>query len=374
MRQGAKVRRTRPAIIAMLCLMLGACSARPPAEILAPTPPMAQTVAQTGAKTVKVYAVTTRKRDALRPYAFGAGRASDVQFVDFDISIPATHVSSQIQWPGDTPDPATDFVTLRQANINRRTFLAQVNDRDVGVFVHGYNYSFQEAVFRAAQMGADAHLGDRTILFSWPSEAQLAAYMADRDAVDYSRDALVKTLTMLVEDRPAGGRVKLLAHSMGARLTMEALRQLRLQGQSRILDRLDVILAAPDIDVDVFRQQAAVIGPMREPITVLVASDDRALALSSRLSAGRKRVGAIDLRDPRVQQAVKQSGMRVVDISSIPTDSAAHSRYVDLIALYPQLEDSGRIENPVSGVRQVGAFVFDSVGQTFDAIGEVLSD
>jgi len=32
------------------------------------------------------------------------------------------------------------------------------------------------------------------------------------------------------------------------------------------------------------------------------------------------------------------SGVRVIDISSLQADSLAHSRFVDLIALYPQLQ------------------------------------
>lgn len=358
---------TRAFLIPMtLCLMIAGCSARPPVETLAPTvvqPPAS-------AQQVRVLTVTTRQRLADKPYAFGAGRAEGLGYAAFEISIPPGHQPGQIEWADGPPDPATDFVTTRQQILSPAVFAQEANAKDVGVFVHGYNYSFQEALFRVAQMGTDSHLTDQPILFSWPSAGRAAGYIADRDGADYSRDGLVELLTDLARQRPAGGRVAILAHSMGGRLTMEALRQLRLTGRNDVLDRLDVVLAAPDIDIDVFREQARVIGPMQEPITVLVASDDKALALSARVSEGRQRVGAIDINNPDIRRAIQHSGMRIIDISSIQPDQMAHDRFIDMISLYPQLEAQQR----QPALRQAGAFVFDSVGMTFDRIGNVLSD
>ncbi|MBK4217521.1 alpha/beta fold hydrolase [Paracoccus caeni] len=353
----------------LLCLALAACSARPPIETLAPVavqPPA-------DAKLVQIYAATTRQRLADRPYAFGAGRAEGLSYAAFQISVPPGHQPGKIEWPDGPPDPQTDFVTLRQQIMSPAAFADALRGKDAGVFVHGYNHSFQEALFRTAQMGADSHLTASPILFSWPSEGSTAAYLADRDGVDYSRDALTDLLTELARQRSANGRVAILAHSMGARLTMEALRQLRLQGRDDVLARLDVVLAAPDIDIDTFREQARVIGPMQEPITVLVASDDKALAISARVSSGRQRVGSIDIRNPQIRRAMEHSGMRVIDISSIQPDQFAHDRYIDLISLYPQLEAT-QGATPGTGIRRAGAFIFDSVGMTFDSIGNVLAD
>ena len=77
------------------------------------------------------------------------------------------------------------------------------------------------------------------------------------------------------------------------------------------------ILAAPDIDIDLFRAQMASVGKMRHPITVLVASDDPALKISSRLAARRMRLGLADadlfrcrnrLRRPRERSEVNGNG------------------------------------------------------------------
>ncbi len=67
---------------------------------------------------------------------------------------------------------------------------------------------------------------------------------------------------------------------MGAWVTVEALRQLRLAHNDATINRLNVVLAAPDIDVDVFSSQMDVIGPLSPPMTVLVSRDDIALSIA----------------------------------------------------------------------------------------------
>ena len=116
-----------------------------------------------------------------------------------------------------------------------------------------------------------------------------------------------------------------------------------------------VILAAPDIDVDVFRQQVAVIGPLSPPMELLVSRDDRALLWSSRLSGGNARVGALDVNDPRVQDAVTQARIRIVDISELSSGGFNHDRFIQLAAMYPQMSASADF-----GV--AGTFVLDSAG------------
>lgn len=358
----------RVVLSVLISLLLLGCGERPDAALLRP-----QAVAEpAGARVVRLHSVTTRQPVPGAPWAYGVGRASAPQYAAFDVSIPPGHVPGQIEWPKSaaTANPARDFVTRGQARMDRAAFLSQLGRGDVGVYVHGFNTSFQEALFRLAQLTADAHLEGSPVLFSWPSQAYVAAYLADRDGSDYSRNALVALMADLSETRRGSDRVLVLGHSMGARLTMEALRQLKLTGRQDVLDRLEVILAAPDIDIDLFRDQIGVIGKMRHPITVLVSSDDRALEVSARLAARRTRLGQVDVRNPSVQRLALQSGIRIVDITKLPSNDSAHSRYVGLMSG----QGGTAPRNPLEGLRQAGAFVFDQVGDTFHGIGTVLGD
>ena len=75
-------------------------------------------------------------------------------------------------------------------------------------------------------------------------------------------------------------------------------------------DRIgSVVFAAPDIDMDVFSSAITRIGPLARKITVIAATNDRALALSGKLAGGMTRVGAAE------KAAIEQLGVRVTDAS-----------------------------------------------------------
>ena len=117
--------------------------------------------------------------------------------------------------PGD-PDPATDFVTVEAARLSEAEFRAGIagaegDGRSIRLFVHGYNNSFQETVYRLAQITADAHDNRVAVLFAWPSKARTLSYSADKAAAGASTDGLARTIEILAV-RPRA-RVVLLAHS-----------------------------------------------------------------------------------------------------------------------------------------------------------------
>ncbi|MXQ14164.1 alpha/beta hydrolase [Microvirga makkahensis] len=362
------------AIAGFLALVLSACASRPGPEVLTP---VAATVP--GARTVTVYVATTRERASPGRNVFTTERSARLNYAEFSISIPPGHKAGEIEWPGSTPDPATSFATIRQTVLDEETFRRRVGSRagrrhDVGVFVHGYNTSFQEALFRLAQLSADSQLDTVPVLFAWPSEAAITGYVADREGVTYSRDYLAQVLSMLTRERSVRN-VAVIGHSMGGWLTMETLRQLRLQGRGDVLARLQVVLAAPDIDLDVFRTQVAAVGRMSPPLTILVSKDDWALAASSRLSGGRERVGTLDVEDVRVQAIARQEGLRVVDISTLTApDAFNHDRFVSFAAVYSAVAPRGGSGDPL---RQAGAFVFNAAGTVlstpFTLVGQALA-
>lgn len=364
------------AVIALTCAVAGC--ARPGPSVLIPT----NTVAP-GARLVTVYVATTRAREADSLIAYTTDRAPKLHYAEFTIAIPPHHKPGEIEWPTGTPDSAINFVTVRQSLLSREQFERKVaarapggGGRKAGVFVHGYNISFQESVFRLAQMASDADIDGIPILFAWPAGEKLVGYVADKEAATYSRDALVQLLTTLARDRKPGD-VTLLGHSMGAWLTVEALRQLRLTGRSATLSRLNVILAAPDIDLDVFSAQMRVIGPLTPPMTVLVSPDDKALALAGSVAGDRKRLGALNVDNPGVQEAARASGIRIVDISNLKSPGPLnHDGFVTYATLYSRL---GGMERRRAGgdVGQAGAFVFSSFGTAiaspFTLVGSVLA-
>lgn len=354
--------------VVLVALMLAGCATPPGAEVL-------QLVSETapGARTVDVFVATTREREANGENVFTANRSDQTNYATYTVSVPPNHQPGRVEWPQGRIDPRTTFAVVAEETVSPERFFDAIATapgarNGVALFVHGYNQSFAEALYRLTQMTADADLSAAPVLFAWPSQAAVAGYLADRDSAMFSRDSLVDLLTRLARDRSVG-EIMLMAHSMGGWLTVEALRQLRLSGRGDVLDRLTVVLASPDIDIDLFRKQMTTVGPLSPPMTILTSPDDRALLVSNRLSGVYGRVGALDVSDPRVQKIARDARVAIVDISSLEaTDGFSHDRYVGLASVYRELAASGRAGPQRGlGIRQAGAFVFKTVGTTLSS-------
>lgn len=186
---------------------------------------------------------------------------------------------------------------------------AQAGGGDALIYVHGFKQTFETAVLDAAQLSDGIRFRGRTMAFSWPSRAGLFDYAYDRDSAMWSRDAFERVLSSLVSS-PGGGRVHIVAHSMGTMLTLESLRQLYGRYGDTVTSKIGaVVFAAPDIDMDVFSSAVQRIGPLAGKITVIASTNDRALALSGQLAGGMTRVGAAE------KAVIARLGVRVVDAS-----------------------------------------------------------
>lgn len=271
-----------------LLLTLSACSERMTAERGAPHP---------DAQIQPIYVATERELDQTGPI-FGLKRPSGMKYFRTDISVPPSHEVGVIEWPEGRPDAASDFVvTGTQVFDGPGQMLGDIRRKKPGretlVFIHGYNNTLSESMYRLAQIQTDFATGMPAVLFSWPSAGDPRGYIYDRDSVMFARDDLVSLLDRLTT-RP-GDKVFLLGHSMGSHLTMEVLRQARLSGNTRLLSRVSgVTLMSPDIDPDLFDRQAEVIGTLPQPFLIFISKQDRALSLSGFITGRKPRLGVID--------------------------------------------------------------------------------
>ena len=254
---------------------------------------------------------------------FGGSRGRGLDFADIVVSIPpaGARQPGDVSLPSSLPaNPERDFVILRadrmdlaQAKANFDARIKRMPGRRVLIFVHGFNTRFEEAVYRFAQIVHDARVDVAPVLFTWPSGGRVTDYVYDRDSAVYSRDALEAVLQALVKD-PNVDSISILAHSMGNYLAIESLRQMSIRDHGLSPKIRDVMLASPDIDVDVFRRQIAEIdaGPRPAQFTLFISRDDRALGLSSFLARDSTRLGALDPRqgalplDPGARQGASR--------------------------------------------------------------------
>jgi esterase/lipase superfamily enzyme len=181
--------------------------------------------------------------------------------------------------------------------------------RDVLIYVHGYKQTFETATLDAARLSDGIVFRGDTLVFSWPSRAGLLDYAYDRESAMWSRDALERVLDRLMAN-PGGGRIHIVAHSLGTMLTLESLRQLHARHGDAAAERIGaVVFAAPDIDMDSFSSSLPRIGALAGRITVIAASNDLALAVSRRIAGGISRVGEAE------KVELERLGVRVIDAS-----------------------------------------------------------
>jgi esterase/lipase superfamily enzyme len=275
------------------------------------------------AATVDVHVATTRLRSD-KAYSFSFGRSHVLNYQHVSVSIPPNHQEGQLEWPRQIPGRAdTEFAALSNRAISVEGFEQQVaakaaaGDGEVTLFVHGFNTTYEQAVLRLAQLSFDAGASGAAVLFAWPSRGRVLDYMTDRESATFSRDRLELVLRGLAQ-QPEVRRINLLAHSMGAFLAMETLRQAKLRGDGEFSGKLNaVVLAAPDIDLDVFRTQLEVIGKREHPTILLISKDDRALSLARTLTGAVERVGVVHTDSREAQDEIVRLGLTVIDLTAV---------------------------------------------------------
>ncbi len=269
----------------------------------------------------------------------GEGAADDgrAKFSLTTIGVPQGHETGAIERPSfGGPDPKSHFSVVARRPMDDAEFFQEIAAhvsgrvgvaRDILLYVHGFNTGLDEARFRLAQIVADGDFAGVATLFTWNSRGGLMNYESDKEAATVSRDALEQLLLGLSRT-PGVGRVHVLAHSMGAWLTMETLRALAISGHPDLDGRLgQVMLANPDIDLSVFRQQVSRLDPGH--VSIFVASNDRALSISSRIAGDRQRLGALDPAKPEDKAELDRLGVSVRDISSFSTDFIGHGAFAE---------------------------------------------
>jgi esterase/lipase superfamily enzyme len=275
--------------------------------------------------------------DQRTEYALGEQR-SNVKYGRAYVSIPSTHKMGKIERPSwlrfeFSENPDRHVVVRRISLYDRVPFLTSLSDeikRSAGrssfVFVHGYNVSFADAARRTAQMTYDLGFDGVPVFYSWPSRASTASYTIDEQNIEWSESnisAFLEDVLSVAEME----NVYLIAHSMGNRGLTRALRTLMDRQPTLVRKVKEVILAAPDIDADVFRRDLApALAKLGAGITLYASSSDRAL-MASRAVHGEQRAGESRPSIMRVR------GIESVDASGIDTSFLGHSAYAEVRAV-----------------------------------------
>jgi esterase/lipase superfamily enzyme len=282
----------------------------------------------------QIFIATTREASEVTGAFFSSGRAPEIGLASVVVTIPPTHVVAELERPTRLPpDPRTEFTVVDPvvystdeafiSEVRRELARRPAGERRLLLFVHGYNNTASDAILRMAQFVEDTGFEGVPVLFTWASAASASRYVYDLNSALVAR-AKLKDITAILE-RTGAESVELFAHSMGTFLTMEGLVD---GAQTGRLDRRaskinHIVLASPDIDLDLFRSQLTELPPsIREKMYLLVSEDDGALRASRLIAGGVPRVGATDAEE------LEDLGVTVIDLSKIDdSSSGSHAKF-----------------------------------------------
>lgn len=252
------------------------------------------------------------------------------------VSIPRGHVPGELEAPSILrlefrEDPSKHVVLLSAVPHPRERALAHIaqrvkssQGRNAFVFVHGYNVSFADAARRTAQLAYDLSFDGAPIFFSWPSQASLSGYTVDEANIEWATPH-IKRFLIDVAERSGADNLYLVGHSMGTRGLTRALSTLVLERPDLKGRFREIILAAPDIDADVFRNDIAPrLVQAGRRVTLYASSNDLALKASKEVH-GYPRAG--DAGDGIL--VVK--GIDTIDASHVDDSILAHSYFVESV-------------------------------------------
>lgn len=329
-------------------------------------------------KTRTVLAVTTRTpADAGKPgEIFSGERGWELRYLSLTLSMPPNRPMGSLPAHSEKPDPEKHIALVSSKELSQEQFKALLKTSPFSkkralVFTHGFNTLFDDAVIRFAQIVEDTQFSGMPVLFSWPSRGSITDYGYDKDSANFSRDGMESVLQTLAREPNLAG-VDIFAHSMGNWLTLETLRQLAIANDTKTLNLLrSIVLASPDVDMDVFRTQIARLGQLKGKIMLYASRDDHALQASRHLFGNKIRAGEnTDLAQ------FKALGIEAHDLSDfkggvgqnhgkIFADSAAIAQ-VGTAMMQGTARAQAVLGNPIQGSISL-------IGRSVSAVGQVIS-
>jgi esterase/lipase superfamily enzyme len=201
------------------------------------------------------------------------------------------------------------------------------------IFIHGYNTTFDAALYSFAQIIYDGQLNNFVpVLFSWPSQGDLSAYLYDADNAQNSVSTF-ETLVKFLQTECGIDNINIIAHSMGNRIVVDALADLSAHEEIKPLEEL--IMAAPDVNRETFISKANLIQRASKGVTLYASSSDRALGISGFL-AEMPRLGKVESDGP-----VTIDGIDAIDVTAMGDEllSWNHNTYAN----GPLVDDISRL-------------------------------
>ncbi len=276
---------------------------------------------------VQTIRFTDEKPTEVQNVQYGTQLSETVEMGVCEVSIPESHRPGELESPSlllrleVTPDPTKHIVLKSIHRLEPNAFFQDMHleldkkGKNVLVFVHGYNVSFDDAARRTAQMAFDLKFPGAPVFYSWPSQANWYGYRHDSENIKKSVDQ-IKSFLSEIATRSNATSINLVAHSMGNVGLTSALVKMNTDVKFN-----QIVLAAPDIDAEVFKHEIAPkIVTKGERVTLYTSKTDLALIASKYFNHG-----------PRAGDSGSElllvPGVQTIDATAVDSSLLGHSYY-----------------------------------------------
>jgi esterase/lipase superfamily enzyme len=269
---------------------------------------------------------------------------------------PMTYGAKCADPAGAKPDCEVPPVRLDKNGFLQRISAAR---SDVVLFVHGFNYTFDESLETTLRIVQRAKAPATPVAYGWPSQGKVGAYGLDNDMSEWTTGHLADFVRDLAAAVPAPYRLHIVAHSMGNRALLLALAGLDLTNA-----RLgQLILIAPDVDTAIFKVLISRSGPFQRK-TLYVSDHDLALRAAGFLRAGTIRAG------DAAKQYLVMEDIDTIDMSLLSAGIFGHSMDEYSQIIFDDL--SGVLKDDTAPKRNLTACSVRSVQRLNEAQGTSL--
>ena len=276
--------------------------------------------------------------------AFGHTPSETLSFGVADVSVPRERTWGKVARPrrlvGITIEKEKEhkhFILKRCDTVDEEAFIAAAAEEAASsenspgsafVYVHGFNVTFEAAIYRAAQMAADIKFDGPMFAYSWPAVGGglkgIFNYATDMQSAEHAAPHLDQFIDTVLRV-PGVERIQMITHSMGNQLLAhwfdEPESKLRAR-EGKTIDQL--ILAAPDIDLRTFKKLSGVMDRFANGATLLACASDVALNVSKSLRPGHPRAGDV----PRDTGPIISEGIDTIDISAVGNRILSLGKYL----------------------------------------------
>lgn len=219
----------------------------------------------------------------------------EVSYFSCDINVPKMHSVGAIDVGKNQSSKDKFFSMGNQKSMDRDKFFRNIENQsgdEILVFIHGFNVTFEESSYRAAQMAYDLKFQGSVITFSWPAGPEnnfiegVLKNLTYEDDRRNAADSVEYAIQFFQDLSHIKKKIIIVVHSMGHQVAIPALFKIAQSKNKRFIDEL--IMNAPDFDITEMRAMIHIIRPMAKRITMYCSPSDNALMASKAVNSNHR--------------------------------------------------------------------------------------